>query len=181
MYNKLFSAWKYELENEALGSLETDFYSQISNYIKSLKEKNEESSDAIQSSLLLQELSHSICMIEELISTRYKKIISFSEKGKPISLELLPLEERNLFSNFFSFIKKYQLFKKKILHISTTKKEVIKSKKRVIMRFLKDIPTLIGADMKSYGPFLAEDVASLPFENAELLIKQGLGKLVETE
>lgn len=181
MYNELYSAWKYELENENLGHLETDFYSKISNYIKSLKEKNEETSDAIQCSLLSKELSHAICMIEELISTRYKKIINFSEKGKPIALESLPLEEKNIFSNLFSFIKKYQIFKKKILQSNVTKKEVKKSKNRIILRFLKDVPKLIGIDLKSYGPFLAEDVASLPFENAELLIKQGLGRLVETE
>lgn len=181
MYNKLFSAWRYELENEALGSLETNFYSKISNYIKSLKEKNEEFSTGIQSSLLTQELNHAICMVEELISTRYNKIINLSEKEKSITLEILPLEERNLFSNFFSFIKKYQLFKKKLLNDSVTKKEIKQSKNRIILRFLQDVPRLIGTDMNSYGPFLAEDVASLPSENAELLIKKGLGKIVETE
>lgn len=181
MYNKLFSAWRYELENEALGRLETDFYSKISTYIKSLKEKNEEFSTGIQSSLLKQELNHAICMVEELISTRYNKIINLSEKEKSITLEILPLEEKNLFSNFFSFIKKYQLFKKKLLHGSVTVKEIKQSKNRVILRFLQDVPRLIGTDMNSYGPFLAEDVASLPSENAELLIKKGLGKIVETE
>jgi len=37
----------------------------------------------------------------------------------------------------------------------------------------------MGTDMKSYGPFLAEDVASLPVENAKVLVKQGLAVLVE--
>ena len=55
-----------------------------------------------------------------------------------------------------------------------------KPSKRVIVRILKDIPALIGSDMQSYGPFLIEDVASLPSENAKLLVKQGLGKIVET-
>ncbi len=54
-----------------------------------------------------------------------------------------------------------------------------KPQKRVLLRVLKDIPALIGSDMISYGPFLVEDIASLPLENAELLEKQGLGKLVK--
>jgi DNA replication initiation complex subunit (GINS family) len=37
----------------------------------------------------------------------------------------------------------------------------------------------MGADMKSYGPFVAEDVASLPPQNAQILVKQGLAVLVE--
>ena len=53
------------------------------------------------------------------------------------------------------------------------------SHKRVALRFIKNIPTIIGADMKTYGPFIAEDVASLPVENAKMLVKQGLAVSVE--
>jgi DNA replication factor GINS len=48
------------------------------------------------------------------------------------------------------------------------------------MRFLKDVPAIIGADMKTYGPFKTEDVASLPVENTKILKKQGLAENVET-
>ena len=51
--------------------------------------------------------------------------------------------------------------------------------KRSTIRFLKNIPAIMGADMKSYGPFIAEDVASLPPQNAQILVKQGLAVLVE--
>ena len=53
------------------------------------------------------------------------------------------------------------------------------SHKRVTLRFVKNIPAIIGADMKTYGPFIVEDVASLPVENAKMLVKQGLAVLVE--
>jgi len=33
--------------------------------------------------------------------------------------------------------------------------------------------------MKTYGPFKAEDVASLPIENANVLVKQGLAEKIE--
>ena len=33
--------------------------------------------------------------------------------------------------------------------------------------------------MKPYGPFKVEDVASLPANNAKILVKQGLAVLVE--
>lgn len=55
----------------------------------------------------------------------------------------------------------------------------IASNRRVFVRFLKPVPSIIGADMKSYGPFLVEDVASVPELNAKILVKQGLAKLIE--
>jgi DNA replication factor GINS len=42
--------------------------------------------------------------------------------------------------------------------------------KPVAIRFLKDIDKMIGADSEKYGPFKAEDVATLPNENAQELI-----------
>ena len=53
------------------------------------------------------------------------------------------------------------------------------SHKRVTLRFSKNVPSVIGVDMKTYGPFAVEDIASLPIENAKILVKQGLAVLVE--
>jgi DNA replication initiation complex subunit (GINS family) len=52
--------------------------------------------------------------------------------------------------------------------------------KRILVRFLKAIPAIIGPDMKAYGPFNEEDVASLPAENAEVLLKRGVAMEVST-
>lgn len=47
----------------------------------------------------------------------------------------------------------------------------------VMIRFVKDAPfTLMGAGGKEYGPFNAEDVASIPRVNALNLIQQGYAK-----
>ena len=51
--------------------------------------------------------------------------------------------------------------------------------KNHVLRFLKEVPAIIGVDMKPYGPFRPEDVASVPVENARVLVKQGLAVEVE--
>jgi len=43
----------------------------------------------------------------------------------------------------------------------------------VLIRFVKEVPSIIGVDLKAHGPFLKEDIASLPWENGESLIRQG--------
>jgi DNA replication initiation complex subunit (GINS family) len=55
-----------------------------------------------------------------------------------------------------------------------------KPKKRVL-RFLQETPSIVGADMKTYGPFLPQDVASLPVENAKVLVKQRVAVEVEVK
>ena len=48
-----------------------------------------------------------------------------------------------------------------------------------VVRFIQTIPAIMGVDMMTYGPFKAEDVASLPAPNAENLIRKGIAKEVE--
>ncbi|MGQ9640308.1 MAG: DNA replication complex subunit Gins51, partial [Candidatus Bathyarchaeia archaeon] len=52
--------------------------------------------------------------------------------------------------------------------------------KKALVRFTTHIPAIIGVDMKTYGPFEPEDVAILPRENAEALIRQGAAMKIET-
>ena len=118
-------------------------------------------------------------MTEELILARYHKLIKIIDTKKKVPLSALAAEEKKVFPNLLSFIKDYQLFRNNLFQGNSMVVNAKKSPKRVVLRILKDIPALIGSDMKTYGPFQVEDVASLPPDNAELLIKQGLGKLVE--
>jgi len=46
----------------------------------------------------------------------------------------------------------------------------------VEVRILKDIPGIVGVDFKTYGPYKAGEIAWLPKENAEALIKQGIAE-----
>jgi hypothetical protein len=41
-----------------------------------------------------------------------------------------------------------------------------------LVRFLEDHPQLVGVDLKTYGPFRADDLATLPAENARLIIRK---------
>ena len=106
---------------------------------------------------------------------------------------LLTAEEDRMVETFADFTKTYRKFADDLMQGRTTQiKELDKTPIKVItktdtppvpkrstIRFLKSIPSIMGADMKSYGPFVAEDVASLPPQNAQILIKQGLAVLVE--
>ncbi|MDX1596919.1 MAG: hypothetical protein R3327_08290, partial [Nitrosopumilaceae archaeon] len=44
--------------------------------------------------------------------------------------------------------------------------------KTVVVRFLKDMDELVGVDLQKYGPFQPEDIATIPYENAQALISK---------
>jgi DNA replication initiation complex subunit (GINS family) len=46
--------------------------------------------------------------------------------------------------------------------------------KPITIRFIKDVPQIVGSDLKSRGPFKTEDVAALPPELAKVMIERGL-------
>ncbi|MCC6012934.1 MAG: hypothetical protein LM593_01020 [Candidatus Verstraetearchaeota archaeon] len=53
------------------------------------------------------------------------------------------------------------------------------SPKRILVRILQDVSSFIGIDGRTYGPYKAEDVVSLPLQNAEVLIKRGVAIPIE--
>jgi DNA replication factor GINS len=51
----------------------------------------------------------------------------------------------------------------------------------IVVRFLKPIDQIVGSDLEKYGPFDAEDVATLPFENATALIGKKIAVKISWE
>jgi DNA replication factor GINS len=192
MYNELYSAWQREIDDPTLGGLQLDFYAKISQYLKHIKEEDKVlDKKSVKTSLLEHESTNVEKMLKELLVTRYRKIIKTVTKTQKLPLDLLTVEETKMCETFAEFTKSYHKFTDDLLQGQLTVepiKVVVKTEanavapqlhKRSTIRFLKNIPAIMGADMKSYGPFIAEDVASLPPQNAQILVKQGLAVLVE--
>lgn len=195
MYDQLFAAWRRENEEASLGGLPPDFYGKIAEYMRRIKEDNELDQKTIKTNLLEHEAQNVELMLTEILELRYKKIIKIITKNQKIPLELLTVEEGKMAGKFATFSAEYQKFKEDLkqgqlatpspikVTIETDNKltatQTAPTQKRLTIRFTKNIPAIMGADMKSYGPFNAEDVASLPTLNAQILVKQGLAVLVE--
>jgi DNA replication factor GINS len=53
--------------------------------------------------------------------------------------------------------------------------------KTVVVRFLREVDEIIGADLEKYGPFKTEDIATIPYENAQALIAKNIATKVRWE
>jgi DNA replication factor GINS len=192
MYNQLYAAWQREIDDPTLGALPPDFYIKIGEYLLHIKDEDKVlDKKSVKMNLLLHESANVECMLKELLEARYRKIIKTVTKNQKAPVGLLTIEEARMVETFADFTKIYHKFVDDLLKGQITQvaesdkapiKVIIKTEtllKRSTIRFLKSIPAIMGADMKSYGPFVAEDVASLPPQNAQILVKQGLAVLVE--
>ncbi len=48
-----------------------------------------------------------------------------------------------------------------------------------LIRFIETTPSLVGVDLINYGPFLKEDIANLPQENAKILVNEKVAEFIE--
>ena len=177
------------MENAELGSLPPDFYVRLADYLRRIKEENRMTdAKSVKTTLLQHEIANTSRMARELILTRYRKLVKTVVAGQKVLSGSLASEEQQMYNGVLPSAEAYSRFAESVLQGQLTMIKVEATAqtaeapivhKRVALRFLKPVPSIIGADMKSYGPFLVEDVASVPSENAKILIKQGLAKAVE--
>lgn len=181
MYDELYAAWQVEIEYEQLGRLPQDFYVRLTQYLTRLRDDQLSEKKSVEAKLMARELLNVQRMVRDLLQTRYKKIMKSLVAGSKISLESLTMEETSLYNGVLSPAVAYNRFMQSLLggQPCQIEGEPVVMHKRVTLRFLKQVPQIIGADMKSYGPFMVEDVASVPIENAKIFVKQGLAKPIE--
>lgn len=182
MYEELFEAWKKEKENAELQALPRDFYANLVNYIKKIREESRMlDKKTTRARLMHSEFENTKKLVKELIKLRKEKILKKMVTGKTLSEDFLTMEEKHLHHDFLPLAESYQGFLKNILRGQVIQVERKEKPKRMLVRFVQEIPAIIGSDMNTYGPYRAEDLATLPPENAKILIKQGLAVEVEAK
>ena len=181
MYDELFEAWKKEKESLEFQSLPRDFYVKLADYMKKIREERRMLDEkTIRAKLMQRELENAEKMIEELIRIRYEKALKQILAEKTMPKQVLS-EEKKLFQEFLSVADSYRTFLKDMLRGRLSSIERKEKVKLVLVRLLRSVPAIIGSDLKTYGPFKSEDIATLPTENANILIRQGAAVEVEAE
>lgn len=182
MYDELYEAWIKEKGNVEIQPLAKDFCSKLADYVRRLKEeKRMLDNKTVRGRLIDKEEENVRRLINNLIQVRYEKIINKITNGEIVPISVLTEEEEELYRVALPQAESYSTFLKSILQGRLPKsKEKAPGKKLLVVRILREIPAIIGSDLKTYGPFKPEDIASLPIENAKILIKQGAAVEIET-
>ena len=181
MYDELLEAWRKEKTNEEIQPLPKDFYVRLANYIRKIREEQRMLDEkTVKGSLIKKEEENVRKMVEDLLQTRYEKMMRLIRKGEVAPISHFTEEEEGWFQESSLQFESFKKFAEKVLQGRLKKIKRKGKDELVVVRILREMPEIIGVDMKTYGPFKPEDIASLPVENARTLIKQGAAMEIET-
>jgi DNA replication initiation complex subunit (GINS family) len=184
MYDLLYKAWLKEKENEELQDLSEDFYAKFVEYIQHIRQEGRMlDRKSAKARLIAKEQENVKRLMRELSTLRFNKIVDYVVSSKPLRKETLAVEETTILLGLRPYFEDFQLFLKNSLRGKPSKiiKKGGNSSKKKLLRFLHEVPAVVGADLMIYGPFSIEDVGTLPDENAKVLVKQGVAIEIDTD
>ena len=159
-----------EAQSEALLPLPGDFYSRLSAYSQKLKRSAGSGASEVSVRLMATQARMIESMVRQLLKLRTRKAMR-----QNALLQLLP-EERYVCSAEQKFQRRFQTL---VEAVSSGQPSFVEfahlneSQRSVTVRFVKRVNELVGLDMRHYGPFEADDVASIPAASADILIAGG--------
>jgi DNA replication initiation complex subunit (GINS family) len=182
MYDELYELWKREKETLDIQRLPKDFYAKVAVYIKKMNEENRMlDKKTAKAKMLGKESGHAKIVVTELLQCRYEKFLKKALARETVARDALTDEEKKLYGEVLPLPEAYQAFSQDILRGQLSNVKKGEKKVMTVLRFIQEIPALIGSDLKTYGPFAPEDIATLPPENARIFIKQGVAVEVDSK
>ena len=168
--NSLYSILLRETENENMQEIFPELYISISEFVGKLKSEGYDGIEAKVKDALVN-------MIIELTSLLLKIRLEKATKTNKIDYSNLLDEEKFILDADEERHERMEIIlsstlngKSKLLDSVATKHKT----KSTVVRFLKEMDQMIGVDLTKYGPFKAEDVATIPYENAQALISKNI-------
>jgi DNA replication factor GINS len=177
--NYILELLKKETQMPKIQGISPDIYRKIAELIKKLSIQKYEYLEFDVHNELIRLL---ILSARSLIELRTRKF-SENSNGKPLSYTSLPTDDYSKLTDEekYVFEEERKVSQRKDLLIQSliagnvnnldSISKIIRSK-MIIIRFLESTDQFMGADMAKYGPFIKEDVAILPFQNARSLIER---------
>ena len=175
--NSLYAILLREVENDSVQEIDPKLYINIAEFLGNLKSQD---FDGIESKIT----SSLAKMISEMTTLLLKIRIEKAIQSKPIDYSNLLDEERFVLDSEDEMRQRKETVLSATLNGRLKLLETVAENHRsrsVVVRFLKPIDQIVGTDLHTYGPFDAEDVATLPFENALALIAKKVASKISWE
>jgi len=183
-YSELYEVLRKEKYSEQLQSLPKDFFSNVAEYLDEKKKMTQKESDIFSEAVMKikKQYETAIAVIKELIMKREKKIINLAMVATKIGISKRDIEnmlenERELFESVTKKIEETEKKFNAMMESGENKKDL----KNRLIRFIQDTSEITDLEGKRLGPFREGDVANLPQEISEVLIKAGQAVKIETE
>jgi DNA replication initiation complex subunit (GINS family) len=171
-----------EINTDSLQNLPVDIYHEVTARIERLRGSSKEF--AIEEQLAQAQIELLFSAIRLLFEARYAKIEAnrkvdlLAKKKNELEIDYsnMTREEKFVLDGSLETEKRINMILSAIVTgrpVMLDKISNLLSHKRIAVRFIKPIDRFMGIDMVTYGPYIEEDIALLPSENARALTQNG--------
>ena len=175
--NSLHHTVLLETENDSLLEIKPNFYRNLSDFIGNLRKQE---FDGVENKIKDTMIEMATELTSLLIHIRLEKI----SNSDNFDISHLLDEEKFILDSHEEQNERIEMIfsatisgKSKFLESLAENHKI----KKVVIRFLSDVDEIIGADLERYGPFKVEDIATIPYENAQALIAKKIATKVRWE
>lgn len=175
--NSLYGLVLREIENETIQEIDPNLYGTISNFIGNLRKQEFDGIESKIKNALIQMASN---LTSLLLHIRLEK----TTKSEQLEFENLLDQEKFIVDAEEERRERTEIIISATIHGKSKLLESISQNhktKTVVVRFLHEMDEIIGSDLKKYGPFKTEDIATIPYENAQALISKKIAIKVRWE
>ena len=175
--NSLHHTVLRETENDSILEIDPNYYRNLSDFIGNLKKQE---FDGVESKIKDAMIEMVTELTSLLINIRLDKILKSSdlEIGYLLDEEKFILDSQEKKSERIEMILSATINgKSKFLESLAQNHKT----KKIVIRFLNEVDEILGADLEKYGPFKTEDIATIPYENAQALIAKNVATKVHWE
>jgi DNA replication initiation complex subunit (GINS family) len=178
-----------EISTDSLQNLPTNIYHEVTAHIETLRGSSKEI--AAEEQIVKAQIELLFSAVKLLFEARYAKIngsreADFQDTQKSdlgtIDYSSLTREEKFVLDGSLETEKRIEMILSAILTgrpVVLDKISNMLSHKHVPVRFIKSIDRFMGIDMVTYGPYVEEDIALLPSENARALAQNGFAEEIQ--
>ncbi|MFY9964337.1 MAG: hypothetical protein WBL44_08875 [Nitrososphaeraceae archaeon] len=171
-----------EINTDSLQNLPVDIYHEVTARIERLRGSSKEF--AVEEQLAQAQIELLFSAIRLLFEARYAKIEAnrkadlLAKKKNELEIDYsnMTREEKFVLDGSLETEKRINMILSAIVTgrpVMLDKISNMLSHKRIPVRFIKPIDRFMGIDMVTYGPYIEEDIALLPSENARALTQNG--------
>jgi DNA replication factor GINS len=166
-----------ETENDSILEINPNFYRNLADFIGNLRKQE---FDGIENKIK----NTMIEMVTELTSLLIQIRLDKISKTSDLEISYLLDEEKFILDSQEDQRERIEMILSATINGKSKFLESLAQNhktKKIVIRFLNEVNEIVGADLEKYGPFKTEDIATIPYENAQALIAKNVATKVHWE
>ena len=175
--NSLHHTVLRETENDSMLEIDPNFYRNLSDFIGNLRKQE---FDGVENKIK----NTMIEMVTELASLLIQIRVDKISKNSDLEISYLLDEEKFILDSQEDQKERIEMILSATINGKSKFLESLAQNhktKKIVIRFLNEVDEIVGADLEKYGPFKTEDIATIPYENAQALIAKNVATKVRWE